>query len=124
MTTDNPKPTSSAWDDVKRIADEVKLKLHLAGMEAKEQWKKLEPKMIELEQKVKSNVKDGGEKAVTTVGEQVAVFATGLRQFADELRESATKYAKPEGTAEAKADAPADAKPETDAKPADAKPET
>jgi isopentenyl diphosphate isomerase/L-lactate dehydrogenase-like FMN-dependent dehydrogenase len=89
MTTDSPKP-SSAWEDVKRIADEVKLKLHLAGMEAKEKWKKLEPKMIELENKVKSNVADGGDKAVGAVGEQVAVFADGLRQFAEELKASVT----------------------------------
>lgn len=114
MTTDNQKPTSSAWDDVKRIADEVKLKLHLASMEAKEQWRKLEPKMIELEQRVKENVKDGGEKAVGVVGEQVAVFATGLRQFADELRESVTKL---------KPGAPA-AAPETETKPTDKKPES
>lgn len=111
MTTDNPKPITSAWDDVKRIADEVKLKLHLAGMEAKEQWKKLEPKMMELEQKVKANVKDGGEKAVGVVGEQVEAFATGLRQFADELKDSVTKL-KPDGNA-AK-DAKTDQKPETD----------
>lgn len=105
MTTDDPKPTSSTWDDVKRIADEVKLKLHLAGMEAKEKWKKFEPKMMELESKVKENVKDGGEKAVGVVGEQVEAFATGLRQFAEELRESVAKT-KP---AEAKApEVPAD----------------
>lgn len=116
MTTDSPKPTSSAWDDVKRIADEVKLKLHLASMEAKEQWKKLEPRMIELEQKVKTNVKGGGEKAAGVVGEQVEAFATGLRQFADELKESVTKL-KPEAKAEAKTDAPAEAKPATEPKP-------
>jgi hypothetical protein len=94
MTTDSPKP-STAWDDVKRIADEVKLKLHLAGMEAKEKWKKLEPKMIELENKVKANVSDGGEKAVGAVGDQVAVFAEGLRQFADELKESVSNLRSP-----------------------------
>jgi intergrase/recombinase len=116
MTTDNPKPASSAWDDVKRIAEEVKLKLHLAGMEAKEQWKKFEPKMIELETKVKEKAKDGGEKAYGVVGEQVEAFAVGLRQFAEELRESVAK-AKP-GDAEAKPEAVIDAaadekKPET-----------
>lgn len=100
MTTDTPKPTSSTWDDVKRIADEVKLKLHLASMEAKEQWKKLEPKVNELEAKVMN----GSEKAVGAVGDQVAVLATGLRQFADELRDSVAKL-KPEAKAEAKAEA-------------------
>ncbi|HUQ03287.1 MAG TPA: hypothetical protein VM261_12380 [Kofleriaceae bacterium] len=123
MTTDTPKPTSSAWADVKRIADEVKLKLHLASMEAKEQWKKLEPKMLELEQKVKENVKDGGEKAVGVVGDQVAVFATGLRQFADELRDSVAKLkpeAKAESTAETKPESKPESKSDAPAEPTDA----
>lgn len=115
MTTDSPKPTtSSPWDDIKRMADEVKLKLHLASMEAKEQWKKLEPKMNELETKAKA----GGEKAYGVVGQQVEAFAAGLRQFAEELHES-VRTNKPAADAP-KADAPAADAPKPDAP----KPET
>ncbi len=89
MSTDtNPDPTPSAWDDVRRLADEVRLKLHLAGMEAKDRWGKLEPQILELEQKVKTGVKDGSGKAADVVGEQVEAVAAGLRQFADELRQA------------------------------------
>ena len=114
MTTDNPKPTtSSAWDDIKRMADEVKLKLHLASMEAKEQWKKLEPKMNELETKAKA----GGEKAYGVVGQQVEAFAAGLRQFAEELHESVRTKAPTATPDEPTADMPA---PSTDASAAPA----
>ncbi len=89
MSTDtNPDPPPSAWDDVRRLADEVRLKLHLAGMEAKDRWGKLEPQILELEQKVKTGVKDGSGKAADVVGEQVEAVAAGLRQFADELRQA------------------------------------
>ena len=33
------------------IRDELKLKLHLGGMEARQEWEKLEPKWLELEKK-------------------------------------------------------------------------
>jgi hypothetical protein len=82
--------SNSAWDDVRRLADEVRLKMHLAGMELKEKWKTLEPQVKEVEQKVK----DGGEKAGEKVTEQVNAIAAGLRQFVDELSESVNKAKK------------------------------
>lgn len=91
MTNEDKPSSPSAWDDIRRIADEVRLKLHLAGMEAKAKWEVLEPKMMELETKVATSVKDGGGKAATVVGEQVEAFAIGLRQFADDLRDSVKK---------------------------------
>jgi hypothetical protein len=34
-----------AWDEVRRIADELKLKMHLASMEARDRWQALEPRL-------------------------------------------------------------------------------
>jgi hypothetical protein len=36
-------------DDLLRLRDEIKLQVHLAGMDAKSAWKKLEPRFFELE---------------------------------------------------------------------------
>ncbi len=36
-------------DLLKTLRDEVKVKLHLAGMEAKDQWAKLEPELSKVE---------------------------------------------------------------------------
>jgi len=34
---------------MRTLRDEVKMKLHLAGMDAKEEWRKLEPHLTEVE---------------------------------------------------------------------------
>jgi hypothetical protein len=42
------------WADIRRIADEIKAKVHHAGDEAKERWAKLQPTLHEAEEKVKA----------------------------------------------------------------------
>lgn len=42
----------SAWDDVRRFADELELKIHLAGMDARDRWHALEPRLEQLEQQI------------------------------------------------------------------------
>jgi hypothetical protein len=42
----------STWEEVRRIADEVELQIHLAGMEARERWNALRPRLIELERQL------------------------------------------------------------------------
>jgi hypothetical protein len=79
--------SNSPWDDVRRLAEEVRVKMHLAGMELKEKWKALEPQLKDVEQKVKAR----GEKAGDAVTAQVSALAAGLRQFVDELSESVNK---------------------------------
>lgn len=78
--------STSAWDDVRRLADEVRVKMHLAGMELKEKWKSLEPQIQELETKAKA----GGEKAGDVITAQVSALAAGLKQFAEELGDAVT----------------------------------
>ena len=41
-----------AVEQLKKIRDEIKVQLHLASMDAKDAWKKLEPGLAELEQKM------------------------------------------------------------------------
>ena len=49
--TDIKTPT---WADVRKIADDLKAKIHHAGDEAKERWTKLQPSLKEAEEKVKA----------------------------------------------------------------------
>lgn len=37
-------------DDLATLRDEIRLKVHLAGMEIKDEWRKLEPQLLEVEQ--------------------------------------------------------------------------
>ncbi len=43
---------STVATEVRRIADEIRVRIHLAGMEAKDAWKRLEPKVTELEHRI------------------------------------------------------------------------
>jgi hypothetical protein len=67
--TDIKTPT---WADVRKIADDLKAKIHHAGDAAKERWEKLQPTLHEAEEKVKT----GG-----------AVLATKLVDIAGQLKD-------------------------------------
>ena len=49
-------------DDLQRTADEIKLKLHLAGMDAKDAWDELEPKLAEFEQRFDAKAEEVGDE--------------------------------------------------------------
>lgn len=49
-------------NDLKRAADEIKLKLHLAGMDAKEAWEQVQPRLAEFEQRFDAKAEEVGEE--------------------------------------------------------------
>lgn len=51
-------------DELEKLRDEIKLKLHLAEMDAQSAWRRLEPKLDELETTVQ---RQGNTVAETTV---------------------------------------------------------
>ncbi len=55
-TQDWKRDVTKLRDELRFLADETRLKMHLAGMEAKDAWNKLEPKLFEFEQKAESVV--------------------------------------------------------------------
>jgi hypothetical protein len=74
---DQAKTESPTWDDVRRVRDQLKLELHLAGMEAKEQWEKLQPKLAELEKTFEA----GAHKAGTAMAEEVSAVGATLKKL-------------------------------------------
>ncbi len=121
--TDAPQG-KSPWDDLKRMADEVRLKLHLGGMEAKERWRALEPKLHEAHAKVEAR----GEQVGDAVQEHMVKLVDGLRGLLDDLRKDLEIGRKP-AEAPPATTAPVEATPATTAAPAaevpppDAKPD-
>jgi len=75
---ENKTPT---WDDVRRIADELQLKMHLAGMEVRERWTKLQPRLQELEKDIAA----GGEKAGKVVTTQLSAVGDLLKELRDDI---------------------------------------
>jgi ElaB/YqjD/DUF883 family membrane-anchored ribosome-binding protein len=49
-------------DDLKRAADEIKLKLHLAGMDAKDAWEEIQPRLADFERRVDAKADEVGEE--------------------------------------------------------------
>jgi BMFP domain-containing protein YqiC len=71
----------SAWNDVQRLADEVELQVHLAGMDARDRWNELEPRLEKLEHQVVHS----GERAVQAVAHELHEAHGALRALRDEL---------------------------------------
>jgi hypothetical protein len=75
MDTRTNEPSSSMIDNLRRMADEIRVRIHLAGMEAKDAWAKLEPRFHELEQKAaaaKDRLAEGLDKAGDELKEQMS----------------------------------------------------
>jgi hypothetical protein len=51
-----------ARDDLQRTADEIKVKLHLAGMDAKDAWEEVQPKLAEFEHLFDAKAGEVGEE--------------------------------------------------------------
>ncbi|HEU0032543.1 MAG TPA: hypothetical protein VFQ53_18050 [Kofleriaceae bacterium] len=72
---------TSSWDDVRRLADELELKIHLAGMEARDRWRALQPRLEMLEQEITHQTK----QAVDVIGEELSSVGTALRRLRDDI---------------------------------------
>ncbi len=74
---------ASIRDHVRQLADEVRLKLHLASMDAKKGWETIEPRLRSYEQRAAA----AGDKIaddVTKAGEELTVE---MRKLLDKLHD-------------------------------------
>lgn len=69
----------STWDEARRIADEIEVKIHLARMDARDRWHQIEPRVADLERRLRS----GGKR----VSEAVMKEIKQLRELLDGLRD-------------------------------------
>lgn len=46
---DLKKDIENSVNDLRKLRDEIRLKIHLAGMDVKSEWQKLEPEILEAE---------------------------------------------------------------------------
>ena len=57
-------------DDLKRTADEIKVKLHLAGMDAKDAWDEIQPRIADFEQRFDTKADEVGEE-LKALGQEI-----------------------------------------------------
>jgi hypothetical protein len=65
-------------ESLRRLRDEIRLELHLASMEAKDTWKKLEPRLGELERAARTTTQ-ASRAAVNTLLHELAVLRDQLK---------------------------------------------
>jgi len=73
--------TQNIWDDVRRIADELQLKIHLAGMDARDRWHALEPRLHQIER----SIARAGNQTTKAVEDEITSIAAALRRLRDDL---------------------------------------
>lgn len=73
--------TKKDWDDLRRMADELELKIRLARMDARDRWQALRPRLARLEDSVKRT----GERASKVVTEELSSLGKALRDLRDEI---------------------------------------
>lgn len=57
-------------DDLKQMADEIRVKLHLAGMDAKDAWDEVQPRLAEFERRFDAKADEVGDE-VKALGQEV-----------------------------------------------------
>ncbi len=68
-------------DELTQMRDEIRVKLHLAGMDAKDAWRDLEPKLDKLEQ----NATAEGEHIADATLALAQNLSEAVRKFRDRL---------------------------------------
>jgi len=76
VRADMRRQLKTALTEIQGLRDEIRVKIHLAGMDARDAWTKLEPRIYELEERA-------GKAAEVTVSE--------LREVAADLKKHLTK---------------------------------
>ncbi len=79
MTNPSSGTTNShtGWDDLRRAADQLELELHLGGMEARERWRLLKPRLERLERMIAKAGADAGH----AIAKEISALAEALRDL-------------------------------------------
>jgi ElaB/YqjD/DUF883 family membrane-anchored ribosome-binding protein len=76
------KDLQATADDLKRLTDEIRVKLHLAGMDAKEAWEKIQPRIEEFGKRFDETAGDVDDE-LRKLGAEIK---TRLRSIIDKIK--------------------------------------
>jgi hypothetical protein len=77
MTSELKADLQKSLDALATLRDEIRVRLHLAGMDAKDAWNRLEPRLLEAE-KLAEDVSDTSRTAMEEVVKKVREFKDSL----------------------------------------------
>jgi hypothetical protein len=73
--------TTPIWDELRRTADEVEVQIHLAGMEARDRWRALQPRLVDLGKAIARE----GDRVSDAVARQLADVDAAVRRLRDDI---------------------------------------
>lgn len=85
-TTAETKPTgagdlASVRDELHALSDEIEVKLHLAKLEARDEWADLKKRLGAIEQRIAKS----GARASASIGKELAAIGAAFQKFRDEV---------------------------------------
>jgi hypothetical protein len=78
-----PTDTPPLHQQLRGLADQIRVKIHLAGMDARDSWNRLEPRLNDYERKA--------ERATEKVASNLAKLGRQLKQELTTLRDDLTR---------------------------------
>lgn len=73
--------TDKQWTHIRQGADELELKIHLAGMDARDRWKVLKPRLAEIERKLAQT----GARVAQVVQDEIGAVEKALHDLRADL---------------------------------------
>jgi hypothetical protein len=70
----------STWKDIQRLTGEVELEIHLAGMDARDRWRALKPRI----DRVEASIAKAGGVTAETMKREIEEIHGALRALRDE----------------------------------------
>jgi hypothetical protein len=78
------KESSDTWSEVRRMADELNVQMHLATMEVRDAWHALQPRIEEVGREIARS----SAHVDAILAQKVAKLGTALRKLKDDLGKS------------------------------------
>ncbi|WP_437314662.1 hypothetical protein [Sorangium sp. So ce385] len=77
ITSELKSDLTKSLESLQTLRDEIRVRLHLAGMEAKDAWSKLEPTLLDAE-KLAEDVSETSRNALRDILDKVKEFRSSL----------------------------------------------
>ncbi|WP_437765077.1 hypothetical protein WMF27_31870 [Sorangium sp. So ce281] len=77
ITSELKSDLNKSLESLQTLRDEIRVRLHLAGMDAKDAWDKLEPRLLDAE-KLAEDASEASRKALREIVEKVKEFRSSL----------------------------------------------
>ena len=77
----NPESHALSWQDVRRLADQIEVKVNLASKELRDRWQAFRPRLAKFEKDVTAT----GTRATKAFSKELSDLGGALKKLVDDL---------------------------------------